>query len=100
KLVEQIAVLRGWDYRWAVPSIATSLAVFWGEDVTRRVGADARRAGTSAGAYIEHGAAGDALLQSLAAASDKLASDFGKWKTPWGDINRFQRVNGDIVQRF
>ena len=26
--------------------------------------------------------------------------DFGTWKTPWGEINRYQRVNGDIVQRF
>ena len=37
------------------------------------------------------------LLQSLAAASDRLAADFGTWKTPWGDINRFQRLTGDIV---
>jgi acyl-homoserine lactone acylase PvdQ len=100
KLAEEIAVLRAWDYRWAVPSVATSLAVFWGEDVSRRVGADARRAGMSSDAYIEHGASGDVLLQSLASAADKLAADFGKWNTPWGDINRFQRVNGDIVQQF
>jgi len=100
KLAEQIAVLRAWDYRWAAQSVATSLAVFWGEDVSRRVGADARRAGMSSDAYIEHGAPGNVLLQSLASATDKLAADFGKWKTPWGDINRFQRVNGDIVQQF
>src|SRR5207249_4942564 len=37
---------------------------------------------------------------ALSAASDKLASDFGRWKTPWGDINRYQRVNGSIVQPF
>ena len=100
KLADQIAVLRAWDYRWAAQTVATSLAVFWGEDVSRRVGADARRAGMSSDAYIEHGARGDVLLQSLASASDKLAADFGKWNTPWGDINRFQRVNGDIVQQF
>jgi acyl-homoserine lactone acylase PvdQ len=40
------------------------------------------------------------LLESLAAASDKLTADFGSWKTPWGDINRFQRLTGDIVQPF
>ena len=39
-------------------------------------------------------------LEALAAASDKLAADFGKWNTPWGDINRFQRLTGDIVQPF
>ena len=32
--------------------------------------------------------------------NDKLTADFGSWKTPWGDINRFQRNTGDIVQKF
>ena len=39
-------------------------------------------------------------LQALAAASDRLTADFGTWKTPWGSINRFQRLTGDIVQPF
>ena len=42
----------------------------------------------------------DQLLQALVAASDKLAADFGSWKTPWGDINRFQRINDDLQQPF
>jgi len=40
------------------------------------------------------------LLQALAAASDKIRSDFGSWKTPWGEINRFQRLTDDIVHPF
>ena len=48
--------------------------------------------------YISSRAPADQLLQSLAAASDKLSADFGTWKTPWGDINRFQRLTDDIVQ--
>jgi acyl-homoserine lactone acylase PvdQ len=39
-------------------------------------------------------------LVLVAAASDRLATDFGRWKTPWGDINRYQRVNVAIVQPF
>ena len=50
--------------------------------------------------YIGSKASAEQLLQSLAAASDKLAADFGTWKTPWGDINRFQRLNDDIVPHF
>jgi acyl-homoserine-lactone acylase len=100
KLSEQIALLRGWDFRWSVTSVPTSLAVFWGEEVSRRVTADARKAGMSADDYIVTKAAPEQLLEALSAASDKLASDFGNWKTPWGDINRFQRLNGDIVQPF
>jgi acyl-homoserine-lactone acylase len=36
----------------------------------------------------------------LLAASNRLNQDFGNWRTPWGQINRFQRLTGDIVQPF
>jgi acyl-homoserine lactone acylase PvdQ len=54
----------------------------------------------SADDYIVARATARERLEALAAASDKLAADFGSWKTPWGDINRFQRLTGDIVQPF
>jgi acyl-homoserine-lactone acylase len=100
KLAEQIGMLRGWDLRWGVGSVPTSLAVFWGEDVQRRVGADAKKAGVYMSDYICTKAPADLLLQTLSDASDRLAADFGTWKTPWGGINRFQRLTGDIVQPF
>src|SRR5262249_10282800 len=80
KTSEQIALLRAWDLRWSATSVPTSLAVFWGEDIQRRV----RRNGLSAVNYIAGEATAEQLLQSLSAASDKLAADFGTWKTPWG----------------
>ena len=91
KLKDQIALLRAWDHRWAVTSVPTSLAIFWAENLRRSVQS---YDGISTRATPEQ------LLQSLAAASDKLTADFGKWNTPWGDINRFQRLTGDIVQPF
>jgi acyl-homoserine-lactone acylase len=100
RLADQIAVLRGWDYRWGASSIPTSLAVFWGESVMRRVGREARAAGMSPQTYVAQRAAPDALLGALGAASDTLTADFGTWRTPWGDINRFQRFNDDIAPRF
>ena len=80
KLAEPIAALRAWDRRWSAASIPTSLAVFWGEHLDGRTGAGA--------------------VQALSEAVDQLTSDFGTWKTPWGEINRFQRLSGDIVQPF
>ncbi len=100
KLADQIAQLRTWDYRWATTSIPTSLAVFWGEDIRRHTLDDARKAGISVEEYIGTKVPAQQLLQSLDAASARLTADFGTWKTPWGDINRFQRINGDIVQPF
>jgi acyl-homoserine-lactone acylase len=98
KLADQIAVLRPWDYRWGATSVATSLAVYFGEDVTRRV-STGRRGGGGGGGQPEDlvaAAPGATLLQSLAAASERLTADFGTWKTAWGDINRFQRITDDI----
>jgi acyl-homoserine-lactone acylase len=100
KVAEQIETLRTWDRRWSVASVPTSLAVFWGEDLWQRVTADARKAGVSVYNYMETRASAQQRLEALAAASDKLAADFGRWKTAWGDINRFQRLTGDIVQPF
>src|SRR5258705_5053256 len=100
RLADQIATMRTWDYRWGVASIPTSLAVSWGDDIRRHSIDDARKAGLSAEDYISTQTSPQHLLQSLAAASDRLTADFGSWKTPWGDINRFQRLTGDIVQPF
>jgi acyl-homoserine-lactone acylase len=99
-IAKQIALLRGWDYRWAANSVPTSLAIFWGEEMQHRVGIQARAAGISIEEYVATKAAPEQLLQALAAASDKIRSDFGSWKTPWGEINRFQRLTGDIVHPF
>lgn len=96
KTSEQIALLRAWDLRWSVTSVPTSLAVFWAEEIQRKV----RRTGLAATDFIASEATAEQLLQSLSAAADKLAADFGTWKTPWGEINRFQRLTDDIVHPF
>jgi acyl-homoserine-lactone acylase len=100
KLAEQIQLLRAWDFRWGVNSVPTSLAVFWGEEMQRHIGGDAKQAGISSEEYVATRVPAPQLLQALSAASDKLAGDFGSWKTPWGEINRYQRLNDDIAPQF
>jgi acyl-homoserine-lactone acylase len=100
KTSEQIALLRAWDFRWSVTSVPTSLAVYWAEDIQRSVSPEARRAGIPMMDYINSKATPEQMLRSLSAASDKLAADFGSWKTPWGEVNRFQRLTDDIVHPF
>src|SRR5262249_255835 len=90
-LAPQIELLRKWDRRWAVNSVPTTLAVFWGEDLRRRLGGGGRGGAPATDDAVER-ASGEQLLHSLAEASDKLVMDFGSWRTPWGDINRFQRL--------
>jgi acyl-homoserine lactone acylase PvdQ len=100
KVAEQIGLLRKWDLRWGVTSIPTSLAVYWGQDVQRQGGGGRRSGGRGSAEDPLAGVPEEQLLQALAAASDRLAADFGTWKTPWGDINRFQRINDDIAPSF
>ncbi|WP_394836828.1 acylase [Pendulispora rubella] len=100
KLAEPIASLRTWDRRWSLDSVPTSVAVYWGEDLWLRVTEEAAKAGVLIYEYIETKASARQRLDALAAAVDKLTADFGTWKMPWGDINRLQRLTGDIVQPF
>ncbi|MBK8647899.1 MAG: penicillin acylase family protein [Gemmatimonadetes bacterium] len=100
KLAEPIAELRGWDFRWNATSVPTSLAIFWGEEMWRTSAADAESEDLSVYDYIGRKIAPAQKLEGLAAAVDTLTASFGAWKTPWGDINRFQRLTGDIVQPF
>lgn len=100
ELAGQIAELKNWNLRWSVDSVPTSLGVFWADDLVRKVGQPAAQAGMSLEEYIATRSQPDQLLHSLASASNKLKADFGSWKTPWGEINRFQRITDDIVHPF
>jgi acyl-homoserine-lactone acylase len=100
RLAGPIALLRGWDYRWSAESAPTSLAVFWGEELWGQTAAEARRQGVDVYAYMAERASPEQKLRALSAAAGRLERDFGSWRTPWGQINRFQRLTGDIVQPF
>jgi acyl-homoserine-lactone acylase len=94
KLREPIELLRAWDYRWSATSIPTSLAVFYASSGGGRGGRGGRGEANAAGPESER------LLQNLSAAVDRLQADFGNWRTPWGEINRFQRISPAIVHPF
>jgi acyl-homoserine-lactone acylase len=106
ELAEPIATLRAWDDHWAADSVATSLAVFWGEDLYRALKAETK--GDPTGAYdftpswepIALKAPGEEKLAALQSAVERLRTSFGTWKTPWGEINRFQRLDDRIASHF
>jgi len=99
-LAEQVASLRAWDLRFAADSVPTSLAVYWGQEMVAANSARARAAGVPTVDFITSSLNADERLAALASASAKLTRDFGSWKTPWGEINRFQRISGDINQEY
>jgi acyl-homoserine-lactone acylase len=100
RLAVQIRTLRQWDYRFGVASVAMTLADAYGTEVSQASAVAARQAGVPTLEYIATKAAPAGLLASLMRASDRLTRDFGSWQTPWGDVNRFQRLSGDINAGF
>nr|WP_068875472.1 MULTISPECIES: penicillin acylase family protein [unclassified Phenylobacterium] len=100
KLAEPVAALRAWDFKWAGASTETSLAVFWGEALWAKAAPAARAAKMSVWDYMATRSSDAERLAALSEATDRLTADFGTWRTPWGEINRFQRLTGDIVQTF
>lgn len=99
-LLEQIAVLRDWNLRYAIDSVPTSLAIYWGQEMVAEHGARARAENIPAVDYIASRLSPADRLDALVRASNKLQADFGGWRTPWGEINRFQRISGDVDQQY
>jgi len=97
---EQVAALRGWNLRFGTDSVPTSLAVYWGQEMVAAAAPKARAAGLPSVDYITTRLGPQERLDALARASNKLAKDFGTWQTPWGEINRFQRISGDVDQQY
>ena len=97
ELAEPIARLRTWNRHWSADSIATGLAVSYGESLwlNQHGGAPTllefrRLAATSA----------PLCLFALQEAVRRLDADFGTWRTPWREQNRLQRLDDAISPHF
>ena len=101
ELAEPIALLKNWDYYTNENSTATTLAIEWAyklDPIIQKV-------------YVEEGelnqvqntqnfaknASPDQLIPQLQIVVNELKTKFGTWQIPWGEINRFQRLSGDIT---
>ena len=100
KTLEYIDLLRGWNLRSSLDSVETSLAVYWGQSLMDSVRQQATAQGIDIYDFMANNATVAQKLSALRQAAQQLETDFGSWQVPWGEINRYQRLNGDIVQQF
>jgi len=100
RLAAPVAELKNWTLRWSGDSAATSLAVYWGEDLASRLPGARIRYGAAERRFMETGASDAQRLAALDAAVSRLTLDFGDWRVPWGTINRFQRVSDALHPAF
>ncbi len=102
-LAAAIEVLRDWDLRTAADSVAMTLAHFYGSNFRENGTVPATMEDASfmdRVAYYAEGAPASERLQIFADTLAMLEADFGRWDIPWGEVNRYQRLNGDIEQPF
>lgn len=95
-----IDLLRDWDHRFSLDSTATSLAIYWAQNLMDDVRSEAAAANIDIYEFMAHNATNSQRLGALRRAAETLQTNFGSWQVPWGEINRYQRLTGDIVQKF
>jgi acyl-homoserine lactone acylase PvdQ len=99
-LKEAIEVLRQWDFRTSEEAIGMTLAHFYGTLYGRTENRPPGLSDMELMQYLGSQSADEERLSVFSAVLTTLISDFGTWEIPWGEVNRYQRINGDIRQAF
>jgi acyl-homoserine lactone acylase PvdQ len=100
QLTEPIEVIQNWDYRTSKESVAMSLAHFFGMNFMRDHGnINYLIPFNSAFGKVPNPSSSE-ILATFSQTIEAMNADFGSWNTPWGEINRFQRLTGAIDLKF
>jgi acyl-homoserine lactone acylase PvdQ len=104
-LIGPVSVLKNWNYRCNENSIATTLAVEWGQRLLpaifrTKVVDDEEADQVIKTRQFAATAPPQELLEPLLTTMNDLDERFGRWQVPWGKINRFQRISSDIDNKF
>jgi acyl-homoserine-lactone acylase len=102
QIKDAVNILKTWDLHCSETSVATTLAVLWGEKLLPYINEvnlpDADIVYKTN--QFASTAAPNQLIQPLFEVTNLLIKDFGKFQVPWGEINRFQRITNDIEYKF
>jgi len=99
-LNEAITLLKGWDFNVSTTSIEMTLTQFYLRAYFRsgKVPKGLRFMGATR--YMSSESNPKERLEIFNLGMQQLKSDFGSWKTAWGEFNRYQRIDGKIRQQF
>ena len=100
QLKEAINVLKNWNFAVSKKSVAMSLAHFYALQYLKEGISPEGMTFKEKITYYGTESPLKERLEIFEKTIAQLSKDFGSWKTPWGDINRYQRINGDIIQPF
>ena len=96
RLSAPIAALRGWNYRWNADSVPQTLAMAWGEALRKALNAPKSEPGNKVMMRLVRDTSPELKLRVFDETIAYLVRDFGRWQTPWGELNRAQRISPAI----
>ena len=100
ELRDAVEELRNWDFTTSETSIAMSLAHYYGTHYLKTGKRPKGMSEMEVLTYFGSQSPPEERLTVFKAAISQLEENFGSWETAWGEINRYQRLNGDIFQPF
>jgi acyl-homoserine lactone acylase PvdQ len=100
QLQEAVNALANWDYRVSAESVPMALAQYYGQLYLQEGNAPEGLTYIDRIRYFGEESPLEERRAIFSQAVAQLREDFGQWDTPWGEINRYQRLNGDIQQPF
>lgn len=97
-LNEPIQILKAWHYKWANESVATLLSIYWAQNLRQLVSSrlSPRFSQLEMIDYLKNETFTQEKVKAFQNAIKEITSDFGKWQVAWGEVNRFQRISGNI----
>jgi len=100
ELKEAMDILRAWDFKTGIDSKAMTLAHYYGSLYSQKGDRpEQRMSDMKLLTYFGNESPLDERLSIFAEAVTRIKDDFGDI-VAWGEVNRFQRINGDIRQPF
>ncbi|MEI6087045.1 MAG: penicillin acylase family protein [Bacteroidota bacterium] len=103
-IAEPMQMISNWDHNVSETSIATTLSIEWAQKLWPIIlkGMDEDDESDQVDKTIHFANTADAktLIAPLILVMSELEKKFGTWKQPWGEVNRFQRLTGNITELF
>jgi acyl-homoserine-lactone acylase len=103
-LTEPMQLIVNWDHNVSESSIATTLSIEWAQKlwpiILKGMDEDDESDQVDKTIHFANSADAKTLLDPLLMVMNELEKKFGSWKQPWGNVNRFQRITGNITELF
>ncbi|MGC8749868.1 penicillin acylase family protein [Hydrotalea sp.] len=103
-LEQPIQLLQHWNDNASATSVATTLAIEWGQkllpEIMKNKDEEDDADQVEKTIHFAQKASSVSLLQPMQKVIEQLTQNFGTWQVAWGDINRYQRLTGNINEIF